>query len=111
MKLPEKLQEIRAATEKLSNEYKQLKADGPQDKALEDMMFRMINHVHARISYLEEGFYDFMYKHTSNHVPNLSAGQMEKFLKNVGAENDYQVIKPAIFVSKASRHGAVIEAE
>ncbi len=62
----------------------------------------MFSSVINRMRYLEDDLYNFMEKHSKNHVPALnSASSLEKFLESVGMANDYEVTKPKLTV-KAS---------
>lgn len=106
--IPKELQEIRASVEQLSKQYKELKGQSTGDdkvRELEDMIFRIADYLHARLSYLEDDIYSWISKHSVNHVPSLKiASQMEKFLKVCGMDNDFEIIKPTIRVSNASRN-------
>ena len=39
------------------------------------------------------------YEHDQNHLPKLTAGQMQKILDMCGASEDYEIKKPSIYMS------------
>lgn len=110
MTIPKELQELRSNVETLTKKYKEIKAmPMPEDddkmeemmdkrmRETEDMMFRLVGYVHERISYLEDGFYSYADVHGKGHLPAImGAGKMEKCLKTMGLDEDYQVMKPMI---------------
>lgn len=110
-----KLQESFAA---LSTKFKTVIASpgemSEDKKEMMEMMYAIMDNIDRRISYVHDRInetQDYTVKHcNSNHVPPLKAAAMQKFLKVVGMEDDYEVSKPMIYCS-ASRHGATFEAE
>lgn len=109
MNIPKELQELRANTEELVKKYKEIKAM-PSDVAspdhnnrmqdMEDLIFNLISRVHSRISYLEDGFYNWTYTHTQNHLPNPSTpSDMQTALDNLGLAKDFEVKKRTIYAS------------
>ena len=113
MTIPKELQELRANVETLTQKYKEVKAQDPNCPLgeLEDLLFRLISGVHNRISYLEDGFYDWAYDHQSNgHLPKiLGAGKMEKALDKLGLSDDYDVRKPVVYASISNGKGLTAE--
>lgn len=108
MNIPKELQELRANTEELIKQYKEIKAipldnNSEHDnkiRDIEDMIFRMISYVHTRINSLENGFYDFSYTHLTNHLPNpATPSDMQTALNNLGLAKDFDVKKRTIYAS------------
>jgi hypothetical protein len=63
---------------------------------------------------LESAFYDYTYAHNKGHLPPIKgAQQMEKALKAIGADGDYEIIKPYISTASESStpRGKVLEVE
>lgn len=100
--IPKELQELRANVEILNKKYKEIRAEMPENhdnkmRDMEDLMWQLISRVHERISYVEDGFYNYTYQHSVGHIPAIAgAGQMEDCLKTLGLNKDYQVYKPMI---------------
>ena len=108
MNIPKELQELRANVEELVKKYKEIKGSpdemGPNHddkmKDMEDLMWQMISKVRQRISYVEDGFYDWTYSHVQNHLPNPSTpSDMQMCLDNLGLAKDYDVKKRTVYAN------------
>jgi hypothetical protein len=114
------LKQIRAQFEILDNKFKEIKGyEGPVECCKPDdvtilkddvkYLYALISNMRNYLYQLEGAFYNYTYEHNSNHVPKLNASAMEKFLKAVGMDDDFEVQKPTIYMT-ASKHGAVVNA-
>lgn len=102
-----KLNELKTACAAILDEIKQAKANpnDPKQMASMDDMYRFMDSVHSRINWMEDYVFNWMGQHSKGHAPALkTATALEKYLKMCGMENDYEVIKPAIF-AQASHQG------
>jgi hypothetical protein len=71
-----------------------------------DSMSRMWNYAYQ----IQSSFYNYASEHAKGHLPPIkTASQMEKCLKSMGMENDYQVYKPVLSVANTKR-GNILEA-
>lgn len=69
-----------------------------------DNLYSMIYALRDYINESDSRIWDALYRHQTNHVPSLQAGPMKKFIKAVGLEDSFEVVKPQIYIS-ASRNG------
>jgi len=105
-----KLNEFTQSFAEAINKFKQIKADygtnSPDCMSNSiDCLGRMLSNLSDRLNYLSDSFYN----HLNGHVPQIkTAQQMENFLSAIGAEGDYNVQKPTIWMGASSR-GAVLE--
>ena len=105
-----KLQELEESFAVLMQDLKKVKADG-MDQGMEDKMQYMmdaLSRVYAnlsdRISYLSEAFYQYTYQHQQGHIPPIkSTSMMQKALKALGMDGDYEVAKPMISVARGAK--------
>lgn len=112
---------IAAISEKL-----QSKANGDETEETEDpnedlkemcaSLAKYVDYVNERVSRSFEYAYELdakCQKHTSaSHVPPLPADAMQKFLKVVGMEDRYNVMKPTIYCeasTKGSNGNIIVE--
>jgi len=106
MNIPDDLKELRANVDSLVKKYQEVKAMPPEDhsgtKEMEDMVFRMAQYMHERISRVEDNFYEWAAVHMKNHLPNpATAADMQKALEGLGLDKNFEVVKPKIIVAKA----------
>lgn len=67
-----------------------------------DYLDSQMRYIHSSINDLYSTYYD----HVSNgHIPELSAESLTKFIKLMGLENTYQVVKKPIFSSASVQEG------
>lgn len=62
------------------------------------------NYMNSRINDIWESFYNYTDKHAQGHAPKMDAAALSKFIKSMGLEDTYQIVKQPIFV-QASRDG------
>lgn len=103
----EKLQQSFAAEKK---KYEESKGYGADTEVKDDPMYNMMRYMDESLSYLykriyavEDGMYEYQAKHGKNHLPPLTPTAMAKMLKSCGMEEDYEIIKPTINMSRASK--------
>lgn len=96
--LKKSYQEFKANCEKEMSSVTQEEVD-QRIYHLYNYMDRFMSDMYSAIDRL----YESQWKHEDGHLPKLTAGQTEKLFKMVGAENDYNVVKPTVYVS-ASRN-------
>ena len=104
-----KLREIIAASQK---KIVTLKADMGESKESEMMeeMSQMMNYCMNYVFKVEDAMYSMMSRHNTGHIPTIKgAGKMQSVLETLGLADDYEVIKPNIFVGSTKR-GMVCEA-
>ena len=110
-KIQKKFAEIRGYSEE--DVQKMCSADdmGMQMDSMQsdvDYLYRYLSNIQQYIYQVEGAFYSWASDHQTNHVPKLNASAMEKFLKVVGMDGDFQVQKPQIYMS-ATKHGPILE--
>lgn len=118
-----KLENLSAILGKLQKQYKEIKGygdvvninpetnDAPTCQDVQDIIYYYIQGIQQQISYLRDDFYNYTSYHSQGHLPPIKgAGKMENALKVLGIDQDYQIIKPAIFASQ-TRNGLEIQAE
>jgi hypothetical protein len=101
-----KIQESLASTKKSIREnLKEAKGTNPSDmERIERTMFAIADDMYSSMSRLADDMYNMYAQHTKNHVPKVkTASAVKKFLEMTGQEGDFEVVKPAIFVSEANR--------
>ncbi len=115
-------QEIKANLETLGIKLKEISAaPDMQDekmKSLHDYLDNMhrsfstyVDYLHQRINDNDKKHTDKMDNHLKNHLPAVSnAAEMEKHLKNIGASDNFDVIRPKINMAKANNR-FILEAE
>lgn len=103
--------------ENITNFKKEI-AKGAMDNVTPDVMRQHMNNMYDSMYRMADGLRSSIYamqdvhdKHLKNHVPPLSAGQMEKFLKSIGGENDYEIKRPTINCANKSVKNAYVEIE
>jgi len=113
-------QSFASLEEKFKSVKSEVKADSMTDMkpTTEDCMNYMkssMDYMDQKVSYINEmmssvrqmiyqnadSFYNYTYKHAQNHVPVLTASQMNKLLENCGASEDFEVKKPTLYMSSA----------
>lgn len=74
----------------------------------DDYLYWFTEYLYKYVSNVESSFSDYVYNHAAGHLPKISgADKMQKALKTLGLEGDYEVIKPAVYVSASkTRHGS-----
>lgn len=106
------IKEIRAKIEEINNKLKTIRADHPSDdkmKEMEDMMFSMMDFLYMQISYLADDFYGYVSRHQKGHLPSApSAEHMERAVKALGFEKNFEIVKPVIY---ANKNKGVLEVE
>lgn len=93
------------------------KADITADDKTKDivsMIYNLADYIHQRINESNKMIYacmDDLYEHESDsHVPKLPAGAMEKFLKTVGLDQNYDVKKTPLYCEASlERHSFEVE--
>jgi hypothetical protein len=112
---------IAAISEKLKTKANGDGMEEEDEDTNEDMkemcsaLAKYIDYVNSRVSMAFDYAYEvegMCRKHTgSNHVPPLPADAMQKFLKVVGMEDRYNVMKPTIYceASKQSNSDIIVE--
>lgn len=124
--MDKEFQEIKAATEKVKQQLEKLQADfpvnpsQPEDSKYNDMyncmnnmarnIYASIDYLHNRMDKMQQTHADYVANHGKGHIPSLTPSQMEKHLKNIGAEGDYNVVRPNILMAKSNK-GITIQAE
>lgn len=96
-KLNKEYKELSTVFGNLSEKFKKTQGNmmGMEDNKL---MYDLIENVHKRIDSLANDLYNHTYS-SNIHLPPLTAGQLEKLLKNIGAENDYEIKKKIIYAN------------
>lgn len=118
------LEKIQGNIEKINTKFKEIKGyseEMTKDCASMDMeecmtcmkcdvdyLYLLYSNVREYLYQLGGYFSSWTYEHETNHVPKLNASAMEKFLKNVGMSDDFEVHKPTIYMS-ATKNGPVLE--
>lgn len=110
--IPKQLQELRANVENLTKKYQEIKANGLSTEKecpanhdckvaeVEDLIFRIAGFIHDRISYLENDFYNWTWKHETNHLPSpKTPSDMQTAIENLGLSKDYEVKKTVIYAN------------
>lgn len=67
-------------------------------------MYNEIREARNYISTLESA----IYQHQENHMPKLTAGQMQKLLDSCGASDDFEIRKPNIYISSNNRGTTIL---
>ena len=93
-KLNKELKELSTSFGQLSEKFKEAKG---VDTEKENTMYDMMGNIHTRIDRLANSFYEHSYN-ANIHLPPLTAGQLNKLLKNCGADDSYEVQKRKIYV-------------
>lgn len=119
MKEDPKLKELKTNFEIIANEIKAMPEC--EKNEIMDKMYRAMTSLYNYIDYVGRGAHerigrceDNLYKHMDGgHLPPIKgAGKMEKVLKALDLDDDYQVIKPAIYsFASTVKGGLSIEAE
>ena len=63
------------------------------------------NYINSRLNDLYSSLYEYQYDHGKGHTPKLDGAAMTKFLKVMGLEDTYQVVKQSIYVSASDSKG------
>jgi hypothetical protein len=85
-------------------------SEGPDTEELMNMCYSMFRNLADRIYYLGEDFYKYAGEHSKGHLPPVkTVTGMQKALKALGMEGDYEINKP--WISVASSRGTNIVAE
>lgn len=102
----EKLQQS-FATEK--KKYEESKGYSDTKQPSDDPMYNMMRYMDSSLSYIydringmDNDFYDYKNTHKNGHLPKMTPTAMAKMLKMCGMDEDYEIIKPTINMSKAS---------
>ena len=107
--IPKELQELRANVEIVAKQYQYIKAASTESVPshdckvveIQDLIFRIAGYIHDRISYLENDFYKWTWKHETNHLPNpATPSDMQTALDNLGLSKDFEVKKKTIYASE-----------
>lgn len=108
------LKEIKAKLEQSEKEFKQIRADiccVTENKDQEvyykclDACYLMVSNLREYVYRIEGDFYRTMEEHRNGHLPKIQgAEKMENALEILGLNQDYEVMKPTIYV-RASRNG------
>lgn len=108
----ETLAAIKTGLDKLK-ESKGQENHSPMEAMRDEMMERMygaLNYVHERISGVEDTLWEFRSQHLKGHLPNpKTPTQMERALKGLGLQDEFEVVKPMISVA-STRQGQVLNA-
>ena len=116
-KLNKEYKELSTIFGNLSEKFKEIKGNYTAEKAvdaaniIDDLVSnvsRRIDYIHQRIDSLSNDLYDHKY---SGHIPPIkSVEQMNKALKSLGLDSEYDVAKRTIFASvKSNNRNPVIE--
>ncbi|SRR3990167_4836806 len=65
-------------------------------------IYQMLGKLHDMVYQTQDMHYAAWNKHISNHIPPLTASQMEKVLDMCGARGDFEIKKPALYISSAN---------
>lgn len=106
------LTEIKAALDKSTKQFEQLRADCCVNDTNQEMYYKvmdacylMVQNLRQYIYSVEDNFYRTMDNHTQGHLPKINgAEKMQNALETLGISEDYEVAKPTIYV-RASRQG------
>jgi len=89
---------------------KQSKADMDEDDQEKEFMKQMVNNIADYIFAIENQMYKMHQNHQIGHLPAIkSPGKMQKALKTLGVDDDYEVAKPLITIAN-TKQGMLIEA-
>ena len=117
-KIKEEITKLQTSFAAISKKYKEIDADMSEKdmdpKMMQKMMQDMMENMDARMGYVWSAIRsmdDSMYEHgknlenhkNKNHVPPLSASQMQKLLDKTGLADDFSVERPVIYASKNGR--------
>jgi Mg2+ and Co2+ transporter CorA len=126
MKTKDELKQMQSALASLSEDFKKFslkfksKADGgeleqepddTEDKLSEmsDMMYKMVEGIYRYVSEIESSMWNYQYNHANGHIPPIvGAEKMNKALKVLGLDGDYEASPKVIMASKGNY---VVEAE
>lgn len=113
-----KLKELKASIETIGNEIKAMPEKNDMMDKMHQMMSSMYNYVdyvlarsNERINACENKMYDHMA--SSSHLPPIKgAGKMQKALKTLGLDDDYEAIKIPLYSYASVKKGPLtVEAE
>lgn len=104
-----KLEDLKSKANQLSASCREKIASYDEDKDSKDVMQSMYSYM----DYISKNMWNemdsmrnyisrlegSMYEHGQNHLPKLTAGQMKKVLDMCGASEDYEIKKPALYMS------------
>ena len=118
--LKDKISEVRQSYIKnkypnLSEAKKISKADGMEGEDSEDScppkddyLYWFTEYIYKYASSVESNLWSYIDNHHAGHLPKINgADKMQKALKALGLEGDYEVVKPAVYVSASkTRRGS-----
>lgn len=71
----------------------------PKDSV--DEVYYLRNYIDSEIRYMHERMDRVMqnyHSHKDGHLPKLTAGQIQRLLELIGAEGDFDIVRPTIWV-------------
>ena len=106
----DKLQELKASVAEKEGKLKEIQAQHGEEakcehcEKMDKMMSYAMDYVRSIQNYayeVENSMYKMHSEHQVGHIPKIQgAGAMEKALKALGIDKDWEIIKPVIFASK-----------
>ena len=112
-KLNKEYKELFTVFGNLSEKFKEVKGQ-PFDEKGNVLMNDMMDNINAQISYVHrriDGLSNELYNHYQGHIPKInSVEQLNRALKALGLDSEYDVAKRTIFASvKSNNRNSVIE--
>lgn len=105
MDIQQELKDLKTAVASAQSAYTAKASPQDGDAAYQSMCYRMdalasyIDRVYSYASRVEDALYN--HANSSTHIPPIQgAGKMQKALKALGIEDDYDIQKRTIFASK-----------
>lgn len=113
--MKEKIEELSKSFAAVDEKLKKIKADDynspERTKVILEGVMYSIRNIHDRMDYLSREFYNYYFKHQEGHIPPIkTASQMQKALKAIGMEDDFEVKKPNLYISASAKKGLTITA-
>ena len=104
------LNKIKESLADCQKKMEQLKGqDLPADPRF-DALYNSLSYIMKYVFALEDQLWNYQSQHRQGHLPPIKgAGKMQKILKTLDMDDDYEVEKPSIMVGSTKR-GIVIEA-
>ncbi len=111
------LKELKQMLASLDTKFQEIKSSMPSESENDKKWAGMYDYLHQSMRGMRDYVYGLenqMYKHMDEHKkghlpPIIGADKMNKALKALGCDGDYNVVKPNLY-AHASRKGMVFEA-
>lgn len=103
-------QKLRESIADCQKKFQELKGDGLSEDPRFEALYNNLGYIIKYIYQVEDSLWNYRIEHAKGHLPQIKgAGKMQKALKTLGMEDDYEVTKPMISVANSKR-GIIVEA-